>query len=148
MKSTTQKRLLSLLLALVMLFGLTPALEVAASAADSGDSESAPKLVSTYAELSAALSGGVSYVKLNANIDTTKLNAGAGYLSTIVQSGTVSLDLNGHTVCFFSKSSPFQPAVRVKGSLTIKDSKDGGKMYIQADNNAANGKHLLFAQRC
>ena len=144
MKSTTQKRLLSLLLALVMLFGLTPALEVAASAADSGDSESAPKLVSTYAELSAALSGGVSYVKLNANIDTTKLNAGAGYLSTIVQSGTVSLDLNGHTVCFFSKSSPFQPAVRVKGSLTIKDSKDGGKMYIQADNNAANGKHLLF----
>ena len=47
MKSTTQKRLLSLLLALVMLFGLTPALEVAASAADSGDSESAPKLVST-----------------------------------------------------------------------------------------------------
>ena len=144
MKSTTQKRLLSLLLALVMLFGLTPALEVAASAADSGDSESAPKLVSTYAELSAALSGGVSYVKLNANIDTTALNAGAGYLSTIVQSGTVSLDLNGHTVCFFSKSSPFQPAVRVKGSLTIKDSKDGGKMYIQADNNAANGKHLLF----
>ena len=74
MKSTTQRRMFSLLLALVMLFSLLPALGSTASAAGSGTTESDPKIVTTYAELSSALSSGTAYVKLGANINTKGLN--------------------------------------------------------------------------
>ena len=77
MKSTTQRRMFSLLLALVMLFSLLPALGSTASAAGSGTTESDPKIVTTYAELSSALSSGTAYVKLGANINTKGLNDGA-----------------------------------------------------------------------
>ena len=63
MKSITQRRIFSLLLSLAMLIGLLPALGSIASAAGSGTTEGDPRIVTTYAELSSALSSSVTYVK-------------------------------------------------------------------------------------
>ena len=144
MKSTTQRRMFSLLLALVMLFSLLPALGSTASAAGSGTTESDPKIVTTYAELSSALSSGVAYVKLGANINTKGLNDGAGYTKSIQQTGTVQLDLDGYSVTFFSRTYPLPAAIRVKGDLSVKDSRGGGKLYIDANPNTASSKQVLI----
>ncbi|MFR5382507.1 MAG: hypothetical protein ACLTGM_10025 [Oscillospiraceae bacterium] len=97
MKSITQRRIFSLLLSLAMLIGLLPALGSIASAAGSGTTEGDPRIVTTYAELSSALSSGVTYVKLGANINTKDFNDGAGYNKSIQQTGTVQLDLDGYS---------------------------------------------------
>lgn len=144
MKSTTQRRMFSLLLALVMLFSLLPALGSTASAAGSGTTESDPKIVTTYAELSSALSSGTAYVKLGANINTKRLNDGAGYTKSIQQTGTVQLDLDGYSVTFFSRTSPLPAAIRVKGDLSVKDSRGGGKLYIDANPNTGSSKQVLI----
>lgn len=144
MKSTTQRRMFSLLLALVMLFSLLPALGSTASAAGSGTTESDPKIVTTYAELSSALSSGTAYVKLGANINTKGLNDGAGYAKSIQQTGTVQLDLDGYSVTFFSRTSPLPAAIRVKGDLSVKDSRGGGKLYIDANPNTGSSKQVLI----
>lgn len=144
MKSTTQRRMFSLLLALVMLFSLLPALGSTASAAGSGTTESDPKIVTTYAELSSALSSGTAYVKLGANINTKGLNDGAGYTKSIQQTGTVQLDLDGYSVTFFSRTSPLPAAIRVKGDLSVKDSRGGGKLYIDANPNTGSSKQVLI----
>lgn len=144
MKSTTQRRMFSLLLALVMLFSLLPALGSTASATGSGTTESDPKIVTTYAELSSALSSGTAYVKLGANINTKGLNDGAGYTKSIQQTGTVQLDLDGYSVTFFSRTSPLPAAIRVKGDLSVKDSRGGGKLYIDANPNTASSKQVLI----
>lgn len=144
MKSTTQRRMFSLLLALVMLFSLLPALGSTASAAGSGTTESNPKIVTTYAELSSALSSGTAYVKLGANINTKGLNDGAGYTKSIQQTGTVQLDLDGYSVTFFSRTSPLPAAIRVKGDLSVKDSRGGGKLYIDANPNTGSSKQVLI----
>ena len=143
MKSTTQRRMFSLLLALVMLFSLLPALGSTASATGSGTTESDPKIVTTYAELSSALSSGTAYVKLGANINTKGLNDGAGYTKSIQQTGTVQLDLDGYSVTFFSRISPLPAAIRVKGDLSVKDSR-GGKLYINANPNTGSSKQVLI----
>ena len=144
MKSTTQRRMFSLLLALVMLFSLLPALGSTASAAGSGTTESDPKIVTTYAELSSALSSGTAYVKLGANINTKGLNDGAGYTKSIQQTGTVQLDLDCYSVTFFSRTSPLPAAIRVKGDLSVKDSRGGGKLYINANPNTGSSKQVLI----
>lgn len=144
MKSTTQRRMFSLLLALVMLFSLLPALGSTASAAGSGTTESDPKIVTTYAELSSALSSGTAYVKLGANINTKGLNDGAGYTKSIQQTGKVQLDLDGYSVTFFSRTSPLPAAIRVKGDLSVKDSRGGGKLYIDANPNTGSSKQVLI----
>lgn len=144
MKSTAQRRMFSLLLALVMLFSLLPALGSTASAAGSGTTESDPKIVTTYAELSSALSSGTAYVKLGANINTKGLNDGAGYTKSIQQTGTVQLDLDGYSVTFFSRTSPLPAAIRVKGDLSVKDSRGGGKLYIDANPNTGSSKQVLI----
>lgn len=144
MKSTTQRRMFSLLLALVMLFSLLPALGSTASAAGSGTTESDPKIVTTYAELSSALSSGTAYVKLGANINTKGLNDGAGYTKSIQQTGTVQLDLDGYSVTFFSRTSPLPAAIRVNGDLSVKDSRGGGKLYIDANPNTGSSKQVLI----
>lgn len=144
MKSTTQRRMFSLLLALVMLFSLLPALGSTASATGSGTTESDPKIVTTYAELSSALSSGTAYVKLGANINTKGLNDGAGYTKSIQQTGTVQLDLDGYSVTFFSRISPLPAAIRVKGDLSVKDSRGGGKLYINANPNTGSSKQVLI----
>lgn len=144
MESTTQRRMFSLLLALVMLFSLLPALGSTASAAGSGTTESDPKIVTTYAELSSALSSGTAYVKLGANINTKGLNDGAGYTKSIQQTGTVQLDLDGYSVTFFSRTSPLPAAIRVKGDLSVKDSRGGGKLYIDANPNTGSSKQVLI----
>ena len=59
MKSITQRRIFSLLLSLAMLIGLLPALGSIASAAGSGTTEGDPRIVTTYAELSSAMSSSV-----------------------------------------------------------------------------------------
>lgn len=91
---------------MVMLIVLLSALGSTASAAGSGATEGDPKIVTTYEELRTALSSGVAYVKLGANINTSKLNSGAGYTESIWQTGTVQLDLDGYSVLFFSKTTP------------------------------------------
>ena len=144
MKTTTQCRILRLLLAMVMLIVLLSALGSTASAAGSGATEGDPKIVTTYEELRTALSSGVAYVKLGANINTSKLNSGAGYTESIWQTGTVQLDLDGYSVSFFSKTTPLPPAIRVGGNLTIKDSRGGGSLYVSVNPDAANTKQVLI----
>ena len=144
MKSITQRRIFSLLLSLAMLVGLLPALGSIASAAGSGTTEGDPRIVTTYAELSSALSSGVTYVKLGANINTKDFNDGAGYNKSIQQTGTVQLDLDGYSVRFFSKTSPLPAAIRVTGDLSVKDSRGGGKLYIDANPNTASSKQVLI----
>ena len=144
MKSTTQRRIFSLLLALVMLVSLLPAIGSTASAAGSGTTENDPKIVTTYEELRTALSSGVAYVKLGANINTKDLNDGAGYTKSIQQTGTVQLDLDGYSVRFFSRTSPLPAAIRVKGDLSVKDSRGGGKLYIDANPNTDSSKQVLI----
>ena len=144
MKSITQRRIFSLLLSLAMLIGLLPALGSIASAAGSGTTEGDPRIVTTYAELSSALSSGVTYVKLGANINTKDFNDGAGYNKSIQQTGTVQLDLNGYSVTFFSRTSPLPAAIRVTGDLSVKDSRGGGKLYIDANPNTASSKQVLI----
>ena len=144
MKSITQRRIFSLLLSLAMLISLLPALGSIASAAGSGTTESDPKIVTTYAELSSALSSGVAYVKLGANMNTKELNDGAGYTKSIRQTGTVQLDLDGYSVRFFSKTAPLPAAIRVTGDLSVKDSRGGGKLYIDANPNTASSKQVLI----
>ena len=144
MKSITQRRIFSLLLSLAMLIGLLPALGSIASAAGSGTTEGDPRIVTTYAELSSALSSGVTYVKLGANINTKDFNDGAGYTKSIQQTGTVQLDLDGYSVTFFSRTSPLPAAIRVTGDLSVKDSRGGGKLYIDANPNTASSKQVLI----
>ncbi|MFR4994999.1 MAG: hypothetical protein ACLTCV_10340 [Oscillospiraceae bacterium] len=144
MKSITQRRIFSLLLSLAMLIGLLPALGSIASAAGSGTTEGDPRIVTTYAELSSALSSGVTYVKLGANINTKDFNDGAGYNKSIQQTGTVQLDLDGYSVTFFSRTSPLPAAIRVTGDLSVKDSRGGGKLYIDANPNTASSKQVLI----
>ena len=144
MKSTTQRRIFSLLLALVMLVSLLPAIGSTASAAGSGTTENDPKIVTTYEELRTALSSGVAYVKLGANINTKDFNDGAGYNKSIQQTGTVQLDLDGYSVTFFSRTSPLPAAIRVNGDLSVKDSRGGGKLYIDANPNTASSKQVLI----
>ena len=144
MKSTTQRRIFSLLLALAMLVSLLPAIGSTASAAGSGTTENDPKIVTTYEELRTALSSGVAYVKLGANINTKELNDGAGYTGSIQQTGTVQLDLDGYSVTFFSRTSPLPAAIRVKGDLSVKDSRGGGKLYIDANPNTGSSKQVLI----
>lgn len=130
-----------------MLVGLLPALGSIASAVSSGTTEGDPRIVTTYAELSSALSSGVTYVKLGANINTKELNDGAGYTKSIQQTGTVQLDLDGYSVTFFSRTSPLPAAIRVTGDLSVKDSRGGGKLYIDANPNTASSKQvLIFAE--
>ena len=144
MKSITHRRIFSLLLSLAMLIGLLPALGSIASAAGSGTAEGDPRIVTTYAELSSALSSGVTYVKLGANINTKNFNDGAGYNKSIQQTGTVQLDLDGYSVTFFSRTSPLPAAIRVTGDLSVKDSRGGGKLYIDANPNTASSKQVLI----
>ena len=144
MKSITQRRIFSLLLSLAMLVGLLPTLGSIASAAGSGTTEGDPRIVTTYAELSSALSSGVTYIKLGANINTKELNDGAGYTKSIQQTGTVQLDLDGYSVTFFSRTSPLPAAIRVTGDLSVKDSRGGGKLYIDANPNTTSSKQVLI----
>ena len=138
------RKLLSLLLAAVLLAALFPAVGPAVSAAGSGTDAGDPMVVSTYDELRSALSAGVAYVKLGANIKTAELNDGAGYTKSIVQTGKVTLDLDGYSVTFFSRTSPLPAAIRVTGDLSVKDSRGGGKLYIDANPNTASSKQVLI----
>ena len=115
MKSITQRRIFSLLLSLAMLVGLLPALGSIASAAGSGTTEGDPRIVTTYAELSSALSSGVTYVKLGANINTKDFNEGTGKTKSIQQTGTAQLDLEGYSVRFITRTPPLAAAIRVRG---------------------------------
>ena len=144
MKSTTQRRMFRLLLAMVMLIILLSALGGTASAAGSGTAESDPQIVTTYEELRTAMNSGVAYVKLGANINTKDLNDGAGYTESIQQTGTVQLDLDGYSVRFFSKTSPLPAAIRVTGDLSVKDSRGGGKLYLDAAADAVSSKQVLI----
>ena len=144
MKSTTQRRMFRLLLAMVMLIILLSALGGTASAAGSGTAESDPQIVTTYEELRTAMNSGVAYVKLGANINTKDLNDGAGYTESIQQTGTVQLDLDGYSVRFFSKTSPLPAAIRITGDLAVKDSRGGGKLYLDAAADAVSSKQVLI----
>ena len=144
MKISNRRRFLCMLLMLGVLCGLIPAFGSTVSAAGSGTTESDPRIVTTYAELSSALSSGTAYVKLGANINTKGLNDGAGYNKSIWQTGTVQLDLDGYSVTFFSRTYPLPAAIRVNGDLSVKDSRGGGKLYIDANPNTDSSKQVLI----
>ena len=126
-----------------MLLSLLPAMGVTASAAETGSGTADdPYVVTSYEELQTAMQkAGGGYVRLGANIDTTKMNAGYGIGENdqIIVNANVALDLNGYKVTL-SKSKVGQPGfIDVRfGSLTIEDSKGGGEL---------NGKNMTTASR-
>ena len=146
MKSITQRRIFSLLLSLAMLIGLLPALGSIASAAGSGTTEGDPRIVTTYAELSSALSSGVTYVKLGANINTKDFNDGAGYNKSIQQTGTVQLDLDGYSVTFFSRTSPLPAAIRVTGACRSRTAAAAQALHHANPNTASSKQVLILAE--
>ena len=112
-----RKQITSLLLTLAMLLSLVPTLGVTASAAD-GFTE-----VRTYGELKAAVDKGEAKVKLEANIDTTNENGGAGVTDQTAlkfYGNDNILDLNGHTLKLVSNTGT--TFINVNKDLTIKDS--------------------------
>ncbi len=104
MKSITQRRILRLLLSLAMLIGLLPALGSIASCRRQRHHRRRPKNRNHYAELSSALSSGVTYVKLGANINTKDFNDGAGYTSPSNRLERFQLDLDGYSVTLFQQT--------------------------------------------
>lgn len=139
-----RKRITSLLLTLVMLLSLLPAMGVTASAAETGSGTADdPYVVTTYAELQAAMQkAGGGYVRLGADIDTTSMNGdmGIGFKGQIVVNSNVALDLYSHKVTLMKRGDTERSGlidVR-RGSLTIEDSKGGGEL---------NGKNMLTSKR-
>ena len=53
-------------------------------------------------------------------------------------------DLDGYSVTFFSRTLSGPAAIRVTGDLSVKDSRGGGKLYIDANPNTASSKQVLI----
>lgn len=130
-----RKRITSLLLTLVMLLSLVPAMGVTALAASGDGSKGNPLMVSTYEDWKAAMQqSGETYIKLDADIDTSTMNGGFG-LGTdewIRVQTDIHLDLNGHKLTLLksklTSSDPSYLILVLKGSLTIEDSRSGGEI--------------------
>ena len=149
-----RKRITSLLLTLVMLLSLVPAMGVTALAASGDGSEGNPLMVSTYEEWKDAMQqSGETYIKLGANIDTSKMNGGFGLGSgswVRVQSD-IHLDLNGKKLTLLKSKIMGDSDDRscfimvLKGSLTIEDTQGGGE--IIGSNQAAQQYMQLIEVR-
>ena len=149
-----RKRITSLLLTLVMLLSLVPAMGVTALAASGDGSEGNPLMVSTYEEWKDAMQqSGETYIKLGADIDTSKMNGGFGLGSgswVRVQSD-IHLDLNGKKLTLLKSKIMGDSDDRscfimvLKGSLTIEDTQGGGE--IIGSNQAAQQYMQLIEVR-
>ena len=149
-----RKRITSLLLTLVMLLSLVPAMGVTALAASGDGSEGNPRVVTTYEDWKAAMQqSGETYIKLGADIDTSKMNGGFGLGSgswVRVQSD-IHLDLNGKKLTLLKSKIMGDSDDRscfimvLKGSLTIEDTQGGGE--IIGSNQAAQQYMQLIEVR-
>ena len=149
-----RKRITSLLLTLVMLLSLVPAMGVTALAASGDGSEGNPLMVSTYEEWKDAMQqSGETYIKLGADIDTSKMNGGFGLGSgswVRVQSD-IHLDLNGKKLTLLKSKIMGDSDDRscfimvLKGSLTIEDTQGDGE--IIGSNQAAQQYMQLIEVR-
>ena len=149
-----RKRMTSLLLTLVMLLSLVPAMGVTALAASGDGSEGNPLMVSTYEEWKDAMQqSGETYIKLGADIDTSKMNGGFGLGSgswVRVQSD-IHLDLNGKKLTLLKSKIMGDSDDRscfimvLKGSLTIEDTQGDGE--IIGSNQAAQQYMQLIEVR-
>ena len=135
-KTNTRSRIVSILLVLAMLLTMVPITGVTANAATTGDGTAGnPRVVTTYEDWKAAMQqSGEIYIKLGADIDTSKMNGGYG-LGTdewIRVQTDIHLDLNGHKLTLLkSKLNSSDPSYLIlveQGSLTIEDSRSGGEI--------------------
>ena len=137
-----------------MLLSLVPAMGVTALAASGDGSEGNPLMVSTYEEWKDAMQqSGETYIKLGADIDTSKMNGGFGLGSgswVRVQSD-IHLDLNGKKLTLLKSKIMGDSDDRscfimvLKGSLTIEDTQGGGE--IIGSNQAAQQYMQLIEVR-
>ena len=140
-KTNTRSRIVSILLVLMMLLTMVPITAVTASAAD-GFVE-----VRTYEQLKTAVDKGDAKVKLMANIDTTNENGGAGVTDLtalkFIGDGNI-LDLNGYTLKLVSNTGA--TFFEVLKSLTIKDSRTGGRIDFEYGSSVISHTTAIFAQ--
>ena len=122
-----KKRILSMLLAIVMVLGLMPGFAVTASAASDAASVTANGTTTGYPTVEAALHA----VATSASADTVlKLlsNVGEKIIGVEIKAGTFTLDLNGYNIMGYG------PGVSVSGgNVTIVDSSEDKKGTIKAD---------------
>ena len=127
-KTNTRNRIVSILLVLMMLLTMVPITGVTASAAEW-------TTVNTYEEWKEKMElTGDKYIKLGADIDTSKMYGGYGLGSTEFVSaiGRTYLDLNGKKLTL--KKSIIESGGEIQfirvtaGELIIKDSKGGGEI--------------------
>ena len=135
-KTNTRSRIVSILLVFAMLLTMVPINGVTASAAASGDGTAGnPRVVTTYEDWRAAMQqSDETYIKLGADIDTSKMNGGYGLgTDELIRVQTdIHLDLNGHKITLMkSKLNSSDPSYLIlvsQGSLTIEDSQSGGEI--------------------
>ena len=126
------KRIFAFLLCLVLALSLLPWEAVPVRAADEGTEEN-PYLVDDWDDLATCLSDG-GYIRLRRSVkwsegDTTL------YVSDNV---TAHLDLNGCTIDYnHAESESSDPVIGVDGTLTLTDSRGGGK--LTGGNNQDSG---------
>ena len=136
-KTNTRNRIVSILLVLAMLLTMVPITGVTASAATSGDgTKGNPYVVTTYEDWKEKMElPGDKYIKLGADIDTSKMNGGYGLGSTDFVSaiGRSYLDLNGKKLTL--KKSIIESGGEIQfirvtaGELIIEDSQGGGEIF-------------------
>ena len=119
-----RKRILSFLLALVMILGMVPAMAPAANAATIGTgTEADPYLVTNYTELVDLMrKSGTAYIKLNKNIKHNVAAGDSDELCCIEVLGTKYLDLNGYQLTRVDYGTIDDSMINVRGTLTINDS--------------------------
>ena len=119
-----KKRMISMLLAIVMVLGMLPATTMTASAATIGTgTEADPYLVTTYTELVDLMrKSGTAYIKLNKNIKHNVAAGDSDELCCIEVLGTKYLDLNGYQLTRVDYGTIDDSMINVRGTLTIDDS--------------------------
>ena len=135
-KTNTRSRIVSILLVLAMLLTMVPINVVTASAAASGNgTKGNPYVVTTYEDWKEKMElTGDKYIKLGADIDTSKMNGGYGLGSTDFVSaiGRSYLDLNGKKLTLKKSIIESGGAIHfirlTAGELIIEDSKGSGEI--------------------
>ena len=135
-KTNTRNRIVSILLVLVMLLTMVPITGVTANAAASGDgTKGNPYVVTTYEDWKEKMElPGDKYIRLGADIDTSKMYGGYGLGSNDFVSviGRSYLDLNGKKLTL--KKSIIESGGEIQfirvtaGELIIEDSQGGGEI--------------------
>ena len=135
-------KLLSMLLALVMVVGMLPAKSLTAFAYSGSGTEGDPYIVTDYEELLELMKSTpdntTRYIKLGSDISySASTNGTALNLSNALQS--VDLDLNGYTVSRSGITTDTGVVELLIGSLTIRDSSSAGTGKMTSSVSGGSG---------